>query len=97
MELWVSPFITGGVDKMAFKGPFQLKQFHDSMIIPGTYSNSFSLTLAGEATRGDEHHTVLSEACVLPMSLGHSETLVLSLRFFPAAKQSDVMNFLHEP
>jgi len=27
MELWVSLFVTGEVDQMAFKGPFQLKQF----------------------------------------------------------------------
>jgi len=28
MELWVSLFSAGGLDQMAFKGPFQLKQFH---------------------------------------------------------------------
>jgi len=32
MELWVSPFIAGKLDQMAFEGPFQLKQFFDSMI-----------------------------------------------------------------
>lgn len=71
---------------MVFKGPFQFKHFYDSMIILGTYSNSFSLTLAGEATRGDEHHTALSGAYFLPMSLGHSETLVLSLKLFSCSK-----------
>ena len=30
MELWVSLFIAGGLDQMAFKGPFQLKPFYDS-------------------------------------------------------------------
>jgi len=32
MELWVSLFIAEGLDQMAFKGPFQLKQFCDPMI-----------------------------------------------------------------
>ena len=31
MELWVSPLTAGELDQMAFKGPFQLKQFHNSM------------------------------------------------------------------
>ena len=29
MELWVSLFIAGGSDQMAFEGPFQLKPFRD--------------------------------------------------------------------
>ena len=32
MELWVSLFIAGPLDQMAFKGPFHLKLFSDSMI-----------------------------------------------------------------
>jgi len=31
MELWVSLFIAGQLDQMAFKGSFQLKSFYDSM------------------------------------------------------------------
>jgi len=31
MEVWVSLFTAGELDQMAFKGPFQLKQFYDSM------------------------------------------------------------------
>ena len=31
-ELWMSLFIAGGLDQMAFRGPFQLKRFCDSMI-----------------------------------------------------------------
>ena len=30
VELWVLLFIAGEWDQMAFKGPFQLKQFYDS-------------------------------------------------------------------
>ena len=32
MELWVSLFIAGELDQMAFNGPFQLKPFYDSLI-----------------------------------------------------------------
>ena len=32
VELWMSLFIAGELDKMTFKGTFQLKQFYDSMI-----------------------------------------------------------------
>ena len=32
MELWVSLFIAGELDWMAFKGLFQLKEFYDSTI-----------------------------------------------------------------
>ena len=32
VELWVSLFIAGEWDQMAFKGPFQPQQFNDSMI-----------------------------------------------------------------
>ena len=32
MEQWVSQFTAGEMDQVAFKGPFLLKQFHDSMI-----------------------------------------------------------------
>ena len=32
MELWVSLFIAEELDELTFKGPFQLKQFCDSMI-----------------------------------------------------------------
>ena len=31
MELWVSLLIAGGLDQMAFKGPFRLKGFCESM------------------------------------------------------------------
>ena len=31
IELWVSLFVAGELDRMAFKGPFQLKRFYDSM------------------------------------------------------------------
>ena len=44
MELWVSLFIGGQLDQMAFKGPFQLKQFYDSkylvMLLPYTVNTS---------------------------------------------------------
>ena len=37
MELWVSPFTAGGLDQMAFKGPFQLiptiQSFYDSTLL----------------------------------------------------------------
>ena len=33
MELWVSPFIVGGLDEMPFQGPFQLKPFCDSVTL----------------------------------------------------------------
>jgi len=33
IELWVSLFIAGELDQMAFKGLFQLKQFHNSLIL----------------------------------------------------------------
>ena len=34
IELWVSLFIAGELDQMAFKGAFQLKQFYDSLTFP---------------------------------------------------------------
>ena len=30
MELWVSLFIAGELDQIAFKGPFQVKRLYDS-------------------------------------------------------------------
>ena len=30
MELWVSLFVAGELDQMAFKGPFQVKRLYDS-------------------------------------------------------------------
>lgn len=56
-----------------------------------------SLIVAGPGTREAKSPTAHSGACVPPMSLGNSEPLALSHKFFPSAKQSDVMNILHEP
>ena len=33
IELWASPFIAGELDQMAFKDPFQLKQFYEVHVI----------------------------------------------------------------
>jgi len=33
VELWASLFIARGLDKMTFKGPFQLKQFCDYKVL----------------------------------------------------------------
>jgi len=62
MELLESPFIAGELDQMTFKGPFPLKQFHDSkfsnsvitlVVLHGALSD-FSIPLLNQ---GDQNQT----------------------------------------
>jgi len=63
MELWVSLFIAGELDQAAFRGPFQLKRFSDSMTF-NTYHRE-----------GHEHFSVLCFVTFLQLFFAASRLL----------------------
>ena len=78
MELQVSLFIAGGLDQMAFKGPFQTKQFCGSLewgrklirmcALPGVYLES---SLGKRAVGGGLYRMALSRLFRISVKISH--------------------------
>jgi len=76
MELWVSVFTVGDLDQMAFKGPFQLKSFFDSLILFLHNTDWGAVRTAGMGLSWGEGR---SQCCFHAIPLWESSTMPDSL------------------